>query len=125
MPSPETTPAQAPTSAPDTPPHGPVDAGEVPLGRRERRKLEVRTRIYSVARELFAAQGFDATTVDEIAREADVVPATFFNPRITKDGPKYETAPFPVAGCLGLDFFRPFKVTLDGAGKRLILDPLK
>ena len=50
-----------------------------PLGRRERRKLEVRTRIYSVARELFAKQGFDATTVDEIASAADVVPATFFN----------------------------------------------
>jgi hypothetical protein len=53
------------------------------------------------------------------------MPAIFFNPRIMKDGPKYETAPFPVAGCLGLDFFRPFKVTLDGPGKRLILDPLK
>ena len=51
----------------------------VPLGRRERRKLEVRTRIYSVARELFAKQGFEATTVDEIARVADVAPATFFN----------------------------------------------
>ena len=50
-----------------------------PLGRRERRKLEVRTRIYSVARELFTKQGFEATTVDEIARVADVAPATFFN----------------------------------------------
>lgn len=48
-------------------------------GRRERRKQEVRERILSVARELFAKQGFDATTVDEIARVADVVPATFFN----------------------------------------------
>ena len=49
------------------------------LGRRERRKLEVRARIFAVARELFAKQGFEATTVDEIARAADVVPATFFN----------------------------------------------
>ena len=50
-----------------------------PLGRRERRKLEVRTRIYSVARDLFTKQGFATTTVDEIARLADVAPATFFN----------------------------------------------
>jgi AcrR family transcriptional regulator len=60
-------------------PTGPVDPSPAPLGRRERRKLEVRTRIYTVARELFAKQGFEATTVDEIARAADVVPATFFN----------------------------------------------
>lgn len=50
-----------------------------PIGRRERRKLEVRERIYSAARDLFAKQGFDATTVDEIAEAADVAPATFFN----------------------------------------------
>ncbi|MEZ4278773.1 MAG: TetR/AcrR family transcriptional regulator [Myxococcota bacterium] len=48
-------------------------------GRRERRKQEVRARILGVARELFAKHGFEATTVDEIARAADVVPATFFN----------------------------------------------
>jgi len=49
------------------------------LGRRERRKLEVRARILAAARELFAKQGFEATTVDEIARVADVASATFFN----------------------------------------------
>lgn len=57
----------------------PASGPKAPLGRRERRKLEVRTRIYSVARDLFTKQGFDATTVDEIARLADVAPATFFN----------------------------------------------
>jgi len=56
-----------------------TDEPPAPIGRRERRKLEVRARIYSVARELFAKQGFEATTVDEIARVADVAPATFFN----------------------------------------------
>jgi AcrR family transcriptional regulator len=50
-----------------------------PLGRRERRKLEVRTRIYAAAQELFSKQGIEATTVDEIAEAADVAPATFFN----------------------------------------------
>lgn len=50
-----------------------------PLSRRERRKREVRSRIYNAARDLFAKQGFDGTTVDEIAELADVAPATFFN----------------------------------------------
>ena len=59
-----------PTPPPDSAP---------PLGRRERRKIEVRTRIYTVAQDLFTKQGFSETTVDEIARIADVAPATFFN----------------------------------------------
>lgn len=66
--------AQAPSE-----PARSADESKFPLGRRERRKLEVRTRIYSVARALFAKQGFDRTTVDEIADVADVAPATFFN----------------------------------------------
>ncbi|HPG24324.1 MAG TPA: TetR/AcrR family transcriptional regulator [Myxococcota bacterium] len=44
----------------------------------------MRDRILSAARELFAKQGFEATTVDEIARLADVAPATFFNHFQTK-----------------------------------------
>lgn len=48
-------------------------------GRRERRKRELRTRIYQTARELFLARGFDAVTVEQIAEAADVAPATFFN----------------------------------------------
>jgi AcrR family transcriptional regulator len=55
------------------------DGPVAPIGRRERRKLEVRARIYSAARELFSKHGFEATTVDEIAETADVAPATFFN----------------------------------------------
>ncbi len=48
-------------------------------GRREKRKRELRDRIYTVAQELFTAQGFEDTTVEQIAAAADVVPATFFN----------------------------------------------
>jgi len=48
-------------------------------GRRERRKREVRERILEAARGLFAAHGFDGTTVEKIAAVADVAPATFFN----------------------------------------------
>lgn len=71
MPIPENPTASASDRSPEEP--------HAPLGRRERRKLEVRARIYSVSRELFSKQGFEATTVDEIARVADVAPATFFN----------------------------------------------
>lgn len=48
-------------------------------GRRERKKRELRARIYSTAQQLFLTQGFDATTVEQIAAAADIAPATFFN----------------------------------------------
>ncbi len=48
-------------------------------GRRDRKKRENRERIYDAARRLFLAQGFDATTVEQIAATADISPATFFN----------------------------------------------
>ena len=50
-----------------------------PTGRLEKRKRERRERIYNVAVELFRIQGFDRTTVNQIAEAADIVPATFFN----------------------------------------------
>ncbi len=51
----------------------------VATGRRERRRLELRARIYDAAMSLFRAQGFDRTTVGQIAEAADVATATFFN----------------------------------------------
>lgn len=53
-------------------------------GRRERRKQEVRERILGAAESLFLEQGFDATTVDQIAAAADVAQKTFFNHFSTK-----------------------------------------
>ena len=47
-----------------------VDPAQGPVSRRERRKLEVRSRIYVAAQALFTEKGFDATTVDEIAEDA-------------------------------------------------------
>ncbi|MEX0912078.1 MAG: TetR/AcrR family transcriptional regulator [Gemmatimonadota bacterium] len=52
---------------------------EQPLGRRERKKLEVRRRIRRAAAKLFAEKGYDAATVDEISELADVSKGTFFN----------------------------------------------
>lgn len=50
-----------------------------PVGRRERRKQEIRSRLYEAARLLFNQQGYDATTIEQIADAADCAPATFFN----------------------------------------------
>ncbi len=54
------------------------------LTRRERRKLEVRTRIVEAASLLFRRQGFTATRVTEICEVADVAEKTFFNHFPTK-----------------------------------------
>ena len=49
------------------------------LSRRERKKDETRTRIFKAAVQLFHANGFEATTIDEITERADVAKGTFFN----------------------------------------------
>ncbi len=47
--------------------------------RRARRRQQTRERIVDAAVELFIRQGYDATTVDQIAAAADVARGTFFN----------------------------------------------
>ncbi|MEU5862101.1 TetR/AcrR family transcriptional regulator [Nonomuraea sp. NPDC047529] len=53
--------------------------------RRERKKRETRQRIVSAAIALFEEQGYEQTTVTQIAAAADVDPKTFFNYFRTKD----------------------------------------
>jgi AcrR family transcriptional regulator len=48
------------------------------LGLRERNKLEKRRRIYQAARQLFEKQGYDSTTLRQIAIAADVGEGTVF-----------------------------------------------
>ena len=48
-------------------------------GRRERRRLETRDRLYRAALELFGERGFLETTVEDITEAADVGKGTFFN----------------------------------------------
>jgi len=52
---------------------------------RQRKKIEVRRRIIAVAVELFAAEGFDAVTVDRIAAAAGVGKGTVYNYFAAKD----------------------------------------
>jgi AcrR family transcriptional regulator len=55
-----------------------MTAVDTKLGLRERNKLEKRRRIYHVARRLFEKQGYDSTTMRQIARAADVGEGTVF-----------------------------------------------
>jgi len=62
----------------------PEPSGAENLPRRERRRLEVRRRILEAADQLFYTQGFDATSVIELAERADVAKKTLFNHFPTK-----------------------------------------
>ena len=52
---------------------------EAVLGRRERQRLRMRARLLEAALSLFEAQGFEATTIDQIAERADVARQTVLN----------------------------------------------
>ena len=49
------------------------------LGRRERRKLELRGRILEAAADLFMQRGFHATKVADVCDRVDIAHKTFFN----------------------------------------------
>ena len=54
-------------------------------GRRERRRTEIRERLFRSALRLFAERGFMETTVEDITEAADVGKGTFFNYFRTKE----------------------------------------
>ena len=55
------------------------------LGLRARKKAERRRTIEDAAMALFRANGFDPTTIDDIANRADIAPRTFFYYFSTKE----------------------------------------
>jgi len=56
------------------------------LGLRQKKNILVKDALYNAAMHLFRRQGFEATSVDEIAQEAGYSRATFFNHFGTKQG---------------------------------------
>jgi len=51
---------------------------EAPVGRREKRKQEIRSRIEEAAYALFQRQGIEDTSIEQICVEADVARRTFY-----------------------------------------------
>ena len=63
-----------------------MDPRDVPVeGRTERKKKETRQKIVNVAIDLFQRQGFNNTTMEQIAEDADVARKTLYNHFPVKD----------------------------------------
>jgi AcrR family transcriptional regulator len=73
-------------------------AASTPMGLRERKKLRTRETIVDVSMRLFAAQGYDETTVVQIADAAEVSPSTFFTYFPTKEEVVFDRYDEGVAG---------------------------
>lgn len=69
----------AATAHSSTPPAGP------PLGLRERKKMKTRIAIRDATYRLIQEQGYDATTIEQIAERAEVSPSTVFRYFPTKE----------------------------------------
>jgi AcrR family transcriptional regulator len=55
-----------------------MDVIDAPLGRREKRKIEIRGRIEDAAYRLFKEQGIEDTSIEQICEQADVARRTFY-----------------------------------------------
>ncbi|MGB5757320.1 MAG: TetR family transcriptional regulator [Acidimicrobiales bacterium] len=65
------------------------DPGAAPTGRRERKKRRTRDDLMRQAARLFAANGFDETTTEDIAEAADLSQRTFFRHFSSKEAVLY------------------------------------
>ncbi|MFD3498361.1 TetR/AcrR family transcriptional regulator [Streptomyces sp. NPDC058676] len=66
-----------------SPPSSPTDRPQ--LGLRERKKIKTRTAIRDATYALIQEQGYDATTIEQIAERAEVSPSTVFRYFPTKE----------------------------------------
>ena len=55
-----------------------MDTLEAPLGRREKRKQEIRSRIEDAAYKLFKDKGIEDTSIEQICVQADIARRTFY-----------------------------------------------
>src|SRR4051812_31803845 len=65
------------------------EGGAAVIGRRAQKKSRTRHELISAANRLFAAQGFDETTTEDIAEAADVSQRTFFRHFPSKEAVLY------------------------------------
>ena len=63
----------------------PLPSTSPPLGLRERKKIKLRRSVQSEALRLFAEQGYEDTTVEQIADAADISTTTFYRYFPTKE----------------------------------------
>jgi AcrR family transcriptional regulator len=92
-------------------------------GLRERKKQQTRDLIAETARGLFAERGFEAVTVAEIARAADVSEKTVFNYFQTKEDLFYSRLEAFEEELLTAIRERAAGETVLGAFRRFVLDP--
>jgi AcrR family transcriptional regulator len=71
--------------APMTPVHSSPSTDGAQLGLRERKKIKTRTAIRDATYALIEEQGYEATTVEQIAERAEVSPSTVFRYFPTKE----------------------------------------
>src|SRR2546427_13014219 len=90
-------------------------------GLRERKKLKTKEAIQREAMRLFQEQGYEETTIDQIAEAAEISPSTFFNYFPTKEDVVLFDAYDPMAVQMLLD--RPKDEPLS-IGLRKVLEGL-
>src|SRR3989454_12341430 len=90
-------------------------------GLRERKKLKTKEAIQREAMRLFQEQGYEETTIDQIAAAAEISPSTFFNYFPTKEDVVLFDAYDPMAIQMFLD--RPKDEPLN-VGVRQVLEEL-
>jgi AcrR family transcriptional regulator len=95
---------------------------ETRTGLRERKKHQTRQLIFETASRLFTARGFDAVTVAEVARAADVSEMTVFNYFPTKEDLFFAGMQFFEERLLGAVRGRAPGVSALAAFRRLIVD---
>jgi AcrR family transcriptional regulator len=94
-----------------------------PLGLRERKKQKTRAAIQREALRLIREQGYEATTVEQIAAAAEVSPSTFFNYFPTKEDVvlRDEYDPVFVSAFLARPPEEPLSVAIRNACRALML----
>jgi AcrR family transcriptional regulator len=95
----------------------------VGVGLRERKKQKTRVLIAETARRLFSERGFEAVSVAEIAREAEVAEATVFNYFPTKEDLVYHGMEAFEAELLAVISDRPAGQSAIDAFGRFVSEP--